>query len=180
MALAANLPSEHPVTVAVGTNNSGNFTDRSNPDNPVYPASTRGKDWANLVVEQVTAPAGVTVVGANDIENGVPERDGFDNSATRAQQWVTAFLGATRRRTPTGCGWSTTGRPTAARRPTARGSATTPCADGWTLNQFAALTDPEVGIGVLPQIYYPYMAIQWANIARIARARAPPPTSSAR
>ena len=45
-ALVANLPTEHPVTVAVGTNNSGNFTDNSDPHNPIYSPNKRGADWA--------------------------------------------------------------------------------------------------------------------------------------
>ena len=89
-ALADHLPAGHTATIAVGTNNSGNFTDNSDPTNPIYHAMHRGADWTNKVIEQVDAPAAVTVIGADDIENGNPDTDGFDNSVTRALQWETA------------------------------------------------------------------------------------------
>lgn len=154
---------ERPARIAVGTSNSGNFTDSSDPDNPIYPATARGTDWADQVVDplQAQAPSGVTIVGANDIENGDPNQDGFDNSVTRAQQWEAAWFAATSTKliyngSANGC-------------PTTYGGTGT-CNDGWTQQQFYDLargTGAGAGrVEVLPQIYYSTQAIQWANIDR--------------
>ncbi len=155
-----------PVRIAVGTSNSGNFTDSSDPDNPIYPATARGTDWADQVVEplQTQAPSGVTIVGANDIENGDPNQDGFDNSVTRAQQWEAAWFAATSTTNKTLIfNGSANGCPT-----TYGGTGT--CNDGWTQQQFYDLargTGANAGrVEVLPQIYYSTQAIQWANIDR--------------
>ena len=43
-AFADHLASGAKATIAVGTNNSGNFTDSSDPTNPIYPAGPRGQD----------------------------------------------------------------------------------------------------------------------------------------
>jgi hypothetical protein len=155
-------------TVAVGTNNSGNFTDNSDPTNPPYAAGDRGKNWALRVIEQIDVVPGITVVAADDIENGNPDSDGFDDSATRALQWETAYLAA-HPANPEGLpdliyNGSANGCPNTFN----AGTASTPCADGWTLQQFVSLTHNGSRIGVLPQIYFAYMAIQWANIDRVS------------
>jgi hypothetical protein len=156
-------------TVAVGTNNSGNFTDTSDPSNPPYLAGDRGKNWALRVIEQIDVVPGITVVAADDIENGNPDADGFDNSVTRAQQWEAAYLAA-HPANPDGkspdliYNGSANGCPNTFN----AGTGSTPCADGWTLQQFVSLTSNGFRIGVLPQIYYAYMAIQWANIDRVS------------
>jgi hypothetical protein len=171
--VASVVGSTPAVTIAVGTNNSGNFTDSSDPANPIYPATYRGQEWANRVIEKVQervqAPTRITVVAADDIENGNPDSDGFDDSAARALQWETAYLAA---HVPNGdapdliYNGSANGCPNTFD----AGSSSTPCADGWKLSNFVSLTRRGSRIGVLPQIYFPYMAIQWANIDRVAQA----------
>jgi hypothetical protein len=150
--------------IAVGTSNSGNFTDTTVPANPVYPAAERGTEWFTKVVQplQSTAPAGVHVIGANDIENGTPDGDGFDDNVTRAQQWETAWFGATS--TTLVFNGAASGCPSTY-------GATGGCNDTWTQAQFYGLargTGAGAGnVQVLPQIYYSTQAVQWANIDRV-------------
>ncbi len=155
------------VTVAVGTNNSGNFTDSSDPKNPIYDAQTRGTDWANQVVDALRGQAQgisphLTVVGAIDIENGDPNADGFDNSFTRALNWETKYLDAADLKTLIYNG-SANGCPTAY----GSGTASTACNDRWRLGDFVELTK-HTGVQVLPQVYFTALATQWANIDRVA------------
>ena len=140
-------------TVALGTNNGGDFS--------AYAATARGRDWANKVVDAVAAPAGVTVVGADDIESN------FAGTEMQAQQWESAYLAATAASllfigSATGC-------------PTAYGMTKQNCqpvvddngvTKTWTQAQYYALAGgaSPSRIKALPQIYTPALAVQWANI----------------
>jgi hypothetical protein len=131
------------VTVAIGTNNDGDFS--------TYTATKKGADWATEVMNKVTARAHVTLVGANDIEAG------FAGSLADAQDWETAYLDNTSANlifagSADGC-------------PTTYGATGQTCAFGWTQAQYYALAggiDPR--IQALPQIYLSDQAAQWANI----------------
>jgi hypothetical protein len=134
------------VTIAVATNNDAN-------DWTHYPAGTRGNDWANKVVDQLVPPAGVTVVGADDIEGA------FFSTEAQAQAWETAYLSAATTKklifvgSADGC-------------PTTFGATGKSCSFGWTQAQYYALaggTNP-THIQALPQIYLPQQAVQWAGI----------------
>ena len=115
-ARAQRLSGRVRLSVRYRRSRSGPTTTRT--DWKVYSAARRGADWANKVLDQLIPSAGVTVVGADDIEGA------FFSTEAQAQQWETAFL-----RTPAGT-WSSTGRPTAARprsaSPTARASSVGP------------------------------------------------------
>lgn len=130
-------------TVAVATNNEGDFT--------AYPASARGADWANHVIDQLSPAAGVAVVGANDIEPG------FASTEAQAEQWEAAFLANTSRNlifagSADGC-------------PTSYGVLDGTCGYGWTEAQLANLAGASNSrIRALPQIYLADQAVQWANI----------------
>ena len=131
-------------TVAVGTNNDAN-------DWTAYPASQRGADWANRVIDMLHGGAGVAVVGADDIESE------FFSTEVQAQQWETSYLASTSAAllyngSATGC-------------PTSFGGTAT-CSFGWTLAQYYALAHNGTRIRVLPQIYNPDLAVQWANVDR--------------
>jgi hypothetical protein len=141
----AGLGARSGVTVAIATNNDAN-------DWTHYPASQRGTDWANKVVDQLTPGAGVRVVGASDIEPG------FFSTQAQAQQWEAAYLAAATAKelifagSADGC-------------PTRFGATGGTCNYGWTeaqLNTLAGGHDPR--IQALPQIYTSAQAAQWANI----------------
>ena len=149
--------SQDPVTVAVGTNNSGVFGPTTGPDD-AYAATDRGTAWAEQVVDPLNAasPASIVVVGANDIENG----GDFDSDLANAQQWEAAYLDATGAKliyngSANGCSDSFDDP-----------GAT--CNEGWTQADFYGLAHglgPYAGrVEVLPQIYYQSQATQWANI----------------
>jgi hypothetical protein len=132
------------VTVAVGTNNDGDWSG--------YGAAARGADWGDLI-KGLTVPAGVTVLGANDIESI------FASTLAQARAWETAYFGATSadlvfNGALVGC-------------PTVFGS-TAACSFGWTQQDYVSLTrHVESGrnrVRVLPQIYFAVQAVQWANI----------------
>lgn len=131
-------------TIALGTNNEGDF-------NGSYPAAMRGQDWAAKVVDAVTTPAGLTVVGANDIEPG------FASTWQQAHDWENAYLAATNARlifngSADGC-------------PFGFGQPGETCAYGWTEQQIYDLMYRSDGrIRALPQIYTSGMAAWWANI----------------
>ena len=73
------------MTVALGTNNGGVYSGTNS-----YPAADRGTDWAGVIADlRSSAPAHVTVVGANDIEAS------FDDSAqsvAHADAWEDSYL----------------------------------------------------------------------------------------
>jgi hypothetical protein len=141
----AGLGARSGVTVAVATNNDAD-------DWTTYPASARGSDWANRVIDELTPGAGVRVVGASDIEPG------FFSTQAQAQQWEAAFLAAATTKelifagSADGC-------------PTRFGATGGTCNWGWTeaqLNTLAGGRDSR--IQALPQIYTSAQAAQWANI----------------
>ncbi|HSY15438.1 MAG TPA: hypothetical protein VK816_05585 [Jatrophihabitantaceae bacterium] len=142
-----------PVTIAVATNNDGVFT--AGQPNYISPAD-RGTAWANLVdalAAHAASDTGITVVGADDIEAG------FASTEAQAEQWITAYLGATSARlvengSADGC-------------PLTLG-ATGSCGAGWTQADYYRLAhglSPD-RIVALPQIYQPSQAVQWADIDR--------------
>ncbi len=133
-------------TIAIGTNNDAN-------DWTHYTAAHRGRDWANKVITQITAHAGITVAGADDIEPG------FFSTERQAEHWETAFLGVDPslklvfNGSADGCPKTWTSGAT--------------CAFGWTARQLYALA---TGVGhpvrttALPQVFFGFMATQWAMI----------------
>jgi hypothetical protein len=137
------------VRLAVGTNNDGDWS--------AYLAAARGTDFAsNLIVPLAAygASRGVTVVGANDIEATFGS-----HIASDALMWETAYYGATAadlifNGALVNC-------------PTVFGS-TAKCDYGWTQQDYWNLTHYVVNgrdhAFVLPQIYFPVQAVQWANI----------------
>ena len=133
-------------TIAVATNNDAN-------DWTGYPAAARGADWADQVIDQLVAPTGVAVVGADDIEAG------FFSTEAQAQAWETAYLGAATTKTLIYAG-------SADGCPTTFGATHKTCSFGWTQAQYYSLaggTDAS-HIRALPQIYVPGQAVQWAEI----------------
>lgn len=138
------------VQIGLGTNNDGDFS--------AYLASARGTDWANSVVAQVRTHAAshprMTVLGANDIEAD------FASTEAQAEQWITAYLGATSGNlifmgAASGC-------------PTIYGTTGQVCtaSGGWTQLQYYRLAHALAPgrIEAVPQIYTPALAVQWANI----------------
>jgi len=147
------------VTVAVGTNNDGDFT--------TYTAADKGKDWAGQVIEparsHVSADSWLNVVGADDIEAG------FASTELQAEQWETAY------RANTSAELVETG--SADNCPIAFDPIlSTNCgavrddnglSKTWSQADYARLAhrlNPS-RIVALPQIYYPTQAWQWAEIA---------------
>ena len=129
-------------TVAIATNNDGNWHE--------YPATARGRDWANKVIDALTVPTGVEVAGAADIEAT------FVSTRAQAQTWEDAYLAATSRPlyfvgSADGC-------------PSTFGATGGTCRFGWTERQYYALAHHGSRIRALPQIYTPDNAVQWANI----------------
>lgn len=145
------------VTVAVGTNNDGYSA--------AYPAATKGADWANEVVDKLTSRTHVTLRGAIDVEAG------FGGTAADAVVWERSYLDATTADlvyagSADGC-------------PSTFGSAAAACGavvgqvGTWTRANYASLTHglSPGRIIALPQIYYAYQAVQWANINATAGNR---------
>jgi hypothetical protein len=140
----AGCTSGGPATVALGTNNGGDFS--------TYTAAQRGTDWADKVVDAVTAPAGVSVVGANDIEGA------FSSTEAQAEQWETNYLAAATTKqlvfngSADGC-------------PATYGAVNRACAFGWTqANYYTLAGGHDSRIKALPQVYLAEQAVQWANI----------------
>ncbi|MGI8678042.1 MAG: hypothetical protein ACR2LX_05020 [Jatrophihabitans sp.] len=131
-------------TVAIGTNSDGDFS--------TFTAQAKGTDWATNVVAPLRshAAAGITVVGADDIESG------FAATEAQAQQWENAYLAATSAAlifngSANGC-------------PVAYGD-TVGCDAGWSLADYNSLAGgSNQRIQALPQIYNADQAVQWANI----------------
>ena len=134
----------HQVTVAVGTNNDGDWH--------AYRASPRGRDWADLI-DGLTTPANVTVIGADDIESN------FASTEAQAQTWETGYFDHTAADLVFNGALNDC--------PTVFGDAS-PCAFGWTQRQYWQLAHHVEGgrnrTQVLPQIYFPVQAVQWANV----------------
>jgi hypothetical protein len=134
----------HDVTVAIGTNNDGDWG--------AYRATPRGRDWANLI-DALSAPANVTVIGANDIEAN------FASTETQAQAWEDAYFANTTADLVFNGALNDC--------PTVFGDRST-CGFGWTQKQYWNLAHHlEAGHNrtqVLPQIYFPVQAVQWANV----------------
>jgi hypothetical protein len=99
----------------------------------------------------VTAPAGVTVIGANDLEAA------FVSTEPQAETWKAAFLA----RMP-GTGIALVYNGSADFCPQTR-SRNAGCAYGWTDQKLSALAGG-TRTEVLPQIYFGYMATQWAMV----------------
>jgi hypothetical protein len=135
----------HQVTVAIGTNNDGDWA--------AYHATPRGRDWANLI-DGLTTPANVNVVGADDIEAN------FASTEAQAEAWEQAYFGNTAADLVFNGALNDC--------PTVFGDRST-CAFGWTQADYGRLTRHVVNghnrTLVLPQIYFPVQAVQWANVA---------------
>lgn len=145
--LAGFATNGHTGTVAVGTNNTAD--DWTN-----YPATERGADWAIQVVRPlvtVGAPEHVTVIGANDIEGA------FFSTVGQAEQWKTAFLA---NMPGTGTALVYNGSADFCPKTWTRNAA---CNFGWTEKRVYGLAGGSRTM-VLPQVYFGYMATQWAMI----------------
>ncbi len=135
----------HTGRVAVGTNNSG--SDWAN-----YTGTARGADWATQVVRPLAVVApGVTVIGANDLEAG------FVSTEPQAEAWKAAFLSEM---PGTGTALVYNGSADFCPKTWTRNSA---CNFGWTYAKLYALAGGS-RTEVLPQIYFGYMATEWAEI----------------
>jgi hypothetical protein len=136
----------HAGTVAIGTNNSGN-------DWTHYPARDRGADWATKVVVPLAAgaPAGVAVIGADDLEAA------FFSTERQAAAWKAAFL-----LNMPGTGVALVYNGSADFCPKTW-QANAACNFGWTDARLYGLAGG-ARTEVLPQIYFGYMATQWAMI----------------
>jgi hypothetical protein len=139
----------HHVTLAVGTNNDGTWT--------TYRAAARGRQFANDLIDPLRTYGSlhnVTVVGANDIE-----ADFGSQKVTDALDWLSAYLANT------SADFVYNGA--LLNCPTVFGMRSA-CDHGWTQKQYGQLTRRVVHghnrISVLPQIYFPIQAVQWANI----------------
>lgn len=143
-----------PATIAIATNNDGQWTPKvSN----YYAPAERAKDWAGSVVNMLGSQPGLTIVGADDIEPG------FASTQEQAQTWVNTYLQAASTKTlifngsADGC-------------PDGFGDIDASCSNGYTQQGIYDLAhtvaDPSYQIDVVPQIYSPSMAAQWANIDR--------------
>jgi hypothetical protein len=136
----------HAGTVAVGTNNGAD--DWTN-----YPAAQRGSDWATQVVLPAAAHAAtnVTVIGANDLEAA------FSSTEPQAAAWKTAFLAQL-----PGTGTALVYNGSADFCPKTW-TVNAPCNFGWTERALYGLAGGSRTV-VLPQVYFGYMATQWAMI----------------
>lgn len=149
--------SSAPVTIAVTTNNDGQFR--------TYSATNKGADWASRVINPVRAYVSahrfthVAVIAGNDIEAG------FASTFTQAQHWEIAYLTHTSANlvyvgSADGCPGTAgiTGK-TCARVRDDRG-----VLKAWTQKQYYTLAHLGSRIRAIPQIYVPHQATQWANI----------------
>ncbi|HJQ44130.1 MAG TPA: hypothetical protein VJ831_13660 [Jatrophihabitantaceae bacterium] len=136
------------VTLVVATNSDGEFVS--------YTATTKGKDWADRVIDPLRAYVAsksygrIAVLGGNDIEAG------FAATITQAGQWEDAFLANTAANlqfigSADGC-------------PTTAGVVNGTCNRGWTQLQYSNLTTKLGRVFTLPQIYVTAQATQWRNI----------------
>jgi hypothetical protein len=137
-----------PVVIALGTNND------------LATSQVTGAEWARRVVNPVrrwsAGLAGIQIVGADDLE---PD---FGSGVSAAHRWVSGYLHATT--APLLYNGSADGCSTV--------KLASACNNGWTsadIARLAGLSAPS-RIAVLPQIYNPTMAAQWAQIDRTAIA----------
>jgi hypothetical protein len=130
-------------TVAVGTNNSGNWSQ--------YPAAARGADWATKVIGQLHVPSGGSVVGAADFEAG------FASTEPEAASWKASFLS---HMPGTGQALVFIGSADFCPKTWTKAAA---CNFGWTYQNLYKLAGGS-RTTVLPQIYVGYMATEWAEI----------------
>jgi hypothetical protein len=139
--------SGHTGRVAVGTNNSGDWSQN--------PADKRGSDWATQVVKPLatSAPAGISVVGAADFEAG------FASTEPQAESWKSHFL-ANLPGTATSTALIFNGSADFCPKTWTAGAA---CNFGWTYQKLSGLAGGPRTM-VLPQIYFGYMATEWAEI----------------
>lgn len=138
------------VTVAIGTNSSG-FSD-------AYPASVKGADWADEVMDKLVVRPQVTLTGANDIEAS------FGDTQANAVIWETSYLGATSSNLV--YSGSADSCPTSFGSTADCGAAAGQSGPSWTRADYANLAyrlSPG-RITALPQVYYGSQAVQWANI----------------
>lgn len=150
----ADCGSGAPAIIALGTNNDGVFSGTN-----AYPAPDRGTDWAREVVAPLRAgaPAGLDVVGANDIEAG------FSGSRAEAEAWEQAYLAVDNTDDAIG---TLIYNGSADSCPATLDEVDHTCTPGWTQADYYQLShglDPS-RIMALPQIYLAEQAIQWANI----------------
>jgi hypothetical protein len=129
--------------IAVSTNNSGDWS--------AYSALARGADWANKVIKQLHVPPGGSVVGAADFEAG------FASTEPQAAAWKTSFLANI---PGTGTALVFNGSADFCPRTWTSGAA---CNFGWTYQKLYNLAGGS-RTAVLPQVYFGYMATQWAMI----------------
>ena len=137
-------------TVAIGTNTSGVSGD--------YPAAAKGTDWANEVVDKLVVRPRVTLAGADDVEAS------FGDTAVAAATWETSYLaGTTSNLVYTG---SADNCPVTFGSAADCGAVSGQSGANWTRANYAFLTQGLAPgrITALPQIYYGYQAVQWANI----------------
>jgi hypothetical protein len=138
------------VTVAVGTNNDGAASG--------YPAATKGADWGNEVLDKLTVRPQVTLAGAIDIEAS------FGGTAADAATWETSYLGATTANLV--YAGSADNCPSTFGSTADCGAVAGQSGPNWTRAHYANLTHGlrPGRITALPQVYYGYQAVQWANI----------------
>jgi hypothetical protein len=136
------------VTLAVGTNNDGDWA--------AYPAAARGRHFANLLIDPLRAygtSRNVSVIGADDIEAN------FSSTEAQAANWEAAYFANTAADLVYNGALNDC--------PTVFGDSST-CAFGWTQADYGRLTRHVVHgrnrTLVLPQIYFPIQAVQWANL----------------
>jgi hypothetical protein len=149
-------------TIVVGTNSDG----YPSPD-PNFAASNKGADWAVNVVGalRAVAPAGITVVGGNDIEAG------FSGSLSDVKTWETSYLSHTT--ADLVYNGSLDACPDAFGT-TADCQSVTGGHDATGLNSWKRADYVQLAYGlspgrikVLPQVYFselPNQAMQWANV----------------
>lgn len=145
-------------TIAIGTSNDGYV-------GSPYGAAARGSDWATKVVDAVASHSGIVIAGADDIESGWDSNAG--STEAQAEQWVTAFLGAT------GASLINNGAAITCPDTYRQGGDCQPVlgqqGPTWTRADYVRLS---YGLGpgrisVLPQVYFwaaPDQATAWANI----------------
>ena len=141
-------------TIAIGTSNDGQWTE-GQPN--YYAPADRANDWAGSVVNMLGSEPALTIVGADDIEPG------FASTQAQAQAWVNTYLHAASTKTlifngsADGC-------------PDGFGDIGAACSNGYTQQGIYDLAhkvaDPGYRIDVVPQVYAPSFAAQWANIDR--------------
>jgi hypothetical protein len=130
-------------TVAVGTNNAGDWSS--------YTDVKRGTDWATEVIDQLHVPAGGSVVGAADFEAG------FASTEPQAETWKANFLNHV---PGTDTALVFIGSADFCPKTWTSGAA---CNFGWTYQKLYALAGGSRTVA-LPQVYFGYMATEWAEI----------------